>query len=177
MKFLRNLFIAVAVVAVILVAVGFFLPKSVHMERSTTINAPIDEVFQQVNTFKNYNSWSPFFERDPDAQYQFSGPESGVGAKMAWESDKPKVGTGSQEIIESDYPVLVKSKLLFGEATEPSFTAFKLEELSSEETKVTWSFAADFGNNIVGRYFGLFMDDMLGPDYEKGLASLKNQIE
>lgn len=177
MKFLKYLFLIIAALAVVIVVVGFFLPKSVHMERSTTINASIDKVFQQVNTFEDYNSWSPWFERDPNAEYQFSGPETGVGAKMAWQSDDAQVGDGSQEIVESTYPKHVKTELMFGEDPKPGYAVFTLEELGPRETKITWSFEADFGNNIIGRYFGLMMDSMLGPDYEKGLASLKANVE
>ena len=177
MKFLKNLFIVIAVIAIVLIVVGFFLPKDVHVERSITIDAAPDTVFQQVNTFSSYNSWSPWFQRDPEAEYTYSGPDSGVGAMMSWKSDNPQVGNGSQEIVESTYPKLVKTKLLFGDDPEPGYAVFELEELAPRQTKLTWSFDVDFGNNIIGRYFGLFMDDMLGPDYEKGLQSLKDKIE
>ena len=177
MKFLKNLFIVIAVLAIILIVVGFFLPKTSHVERSITINASRDAVFQQVNTFEDYNSWSPWFDRDPNAEYSYSGPDSGVGAQMSWKSDNSQVGNGAQKIVESTYPKLVKMELLFGEDPNPGYATFELEEVSSQQTKLTWSFDADFGNNIIGRYFGMFMDGMLGPDYEKGLQSLKAKIE
>ena len=177
MKLLRNLFIIIAVIAIILVVVGFFLPQTAHVERSIVINASPDTVFQEVNTFEEYNDWSPWFKRDPEAVYEYSGPNSGIGAKMSWKSEVPQVGNGSQEIIESTYAKHVKTELIFGEDPKPSYASFELEELGPKSTKLTWSFDADFGNNIIGRYFGIFMDKMLGPDYESGLESLKNKIE
>lgn len=177
MKILKNLLLIIAALAIVLIVVGLFLPQTAHVERSITIDASRDTVFQQVNTFEDYNSWSPWFELDPNAQYEFTGPEAGVGAKMSWTSDEPKVGNGSQEIVESEYPDHVKTKLLFGEDPNPGFAVFTLEELDGQQTKLTWSFDADFGYNIMGRYFGIFMDDMLGPSYEKGLNSLKQKIE
>jgi hypothetical protein len=177
MKFLRNLFIVIAVIAVVLIVVGFFLPQTAHVERSIVVNASPDTVFQEVNTFEEYNDWSPWFKRDPDAVYEYSGADSGVGAKMSWKSDDPQVGNGSQEIIESTYPKHVKMELFFGEDPKPGYASFNLKELGPNQTELTWSFDADFGNNIIGRYFGIFMDDMLGPDYEQGLESLKAKIE
>ncbi|WP_223671278.1 SRPBCC family protein [Kangiella shandongensis] len=177
MKILKSLLLIIAAIAIVLIVVGLFLPQKAHVERSITVDAPRDAVFQQVNTFKDYNSWSPWYQRDPNAKYEFTGPESGVGAKMAWESDNSQVGNGSQEIVESDYPSHVKTKLLFGEDPNPGYAVFTLEEIDVQKTKLTWSFDADFGYNIMGRYFGVFMDDMLGPDYEKGLQSLKQKIE
>jgi len=177
MKFLKNLFIVIAVLAIIIIVVGFFLPKTAHVERSIVINASQDKVFQQVNSFDDYNSWSPWYKLDPEAKYEYSGPDSGVGAKMSWESDNAQVGIGSQEIVESTYPKLVKTELLFGEDPNPGYATFELEELGPRETKVTWSFDADFGSNIVGRYFGFFLDSMLGDTYEEGLQALKQEIE
>ncbi|PXF63386.1 SRPBCC family protein [Kangiella spongicola] len=177
MKFLKNFLIVIAVLAIALVIVGFFLPKMVHVERSIVINASQDKVFQQVNSFEDYNSWSPWYKLDPEAKYEYSGPDSGVGAMMSWDSEDSQVGSGSQKIIESQYPSLVKSELLFGEDPNPAYATFVLEELGPKETKVTWSFDADFGDNIIGRYFGLMMDSMLGPSYEEGLESLKAEIE
>ena len=55
MKFLKNLFIVIAVLAIIIIVVGFFLPKTAHVERSIVINASQDKVFQQVNSFDDYN--------------------------------------------------------------------------------------------------------------------------
>ena len=42
---------------------------------------------------------------------------------------------------------------------------------------VKWTFDAEMGNNPIARFFGCMMDDMLGPDYERGLAKLKTVAE
>ena len=44
-------------------------------------------------------------------------------------------------------------------------------------TKVTWGLDSDLGFNPIARYFGMMMDGMIGPDYEKGLARLKAVAE
>jgi hypothetical protein len=50
-------------------------------------------------------------------------------------------------------------------------------ERVADGTKVTWGDYADVGFNPYGRYFILFMDAFMGPDFEKGLNKLKNVIE
>ncbi len=177
MKFIKWFLIVVALLIVTLALIGFFLPKSVHVERSVVIETDRDTVFHQVNSFQHFNTWSPWHELDPNASYEYSGPESGVGNKMTWSSEEPEVGKGSQEIIESQYPGLIKTKLYFGDDPNPGFAEFKIEEISYNQTKLTWGFDVDFGKNIVGRYFGLMMDGMLGPYYEKGLQKLKQKLE
>jgi hypothetical protein len=44
-------------------------------------------------------------------------------------------------------------------------------------TRATWTLTSDFSRSLVGRYFGLALDGMVGPDYEKGLAKLKALAE
>jgi hypothetical protein len=43
--------------------------------------------------------------------------------------------------------------------------------------KVTWLDAGDLGMNPLFRWFGLFIEHMIGPDFEKGLANLKRVAE
>ena len=43
--------------------------------------------------------------------------------------------------------------------------------------RVTWTMAFEAGNNPMKRYFGLFFDRVIGPDYEKGLVNMKALLE
>lgn len=177
MKFLKWLLIIVVSLAIVLAVIGFFLPKTVHIERSIVIGGDRDKVFNQINSMERFNQWSPWFKLDPNANYQYSGPQSGKGSKMSWDSADPNLGKGTQEIIESQYPSLVKTELFFGDDPNPGYATFNIEEITYTQTRVTWSFDADFGNNIIGRYFGLMLDSMLGPQYDEGLKALKQQVE
>jgi hypothetical protein len=44
-------------------------------------------------------------------------------------------------------------------------------------TRVVWTDSGDVGSNITYKYFGLFMDRLIGPDFEDGLANLKTVAE
>lgn len=176
MKLLKILFFIIVGLIVILSVVGLFLPKTAHLERSIVIKASQEKVFNQVNSFKNFNTWSPWYGLDPDAKYTYSEIETGVGAKMEWSSKMPSVGTGVQEIIESRYPDYVKNKLIFGDGAENS-GSFLLEKIGANETKVTWAFDGNFESSIVDRYFGLMLENLLGPQYEQGLKNLKKTVE
>ncbi|MHC9509794.1 SRPBCC family protein [Kangiella sp. M94] len=177
MKFLKWLLIIIVALAVILVAVGFMIPQQQHVERSITVSATKDTVFNQVNNLQNFNNWSPWADLDPNASYTFTGPQSGVGATMAWDSQVAEVGSGTYKIIESNYPNLVKFEMKLGQEQMPAESSFILEEISYEETRVTWTLDIDFGNNLIGRYLGLMMDGAVGAQYEKGLKNLKDVVE
>src|SRR4029079_17993737 len=75
----------IGLVAVVLAA-GLFLPRKAHVERSIVTSAAPATVFEIVNGFRRFNEWSPWARLDPDTKYTYSGPETGVGARMEWSS-------------------------------------------------------------------------------------------
>ena len=154
---------------------GFFLPAKVHLERSTVINRDTGTVFAVINSLSNFNKWSPWYEYDPNASYVVSGPESGVGSTLTWQGNE-KIGTGSNEIIDSKTNEYIKTKFYFGKSENPALSKISVESVENG-TKVTWAFDNDFGYNVIYRYFGLVLEDMIAPDYEKGLKNLKEYLE
>lgn len=175
MKILKFLLLGLAALIALVVIVGLFLPDSVHLERDTVIQAPPSTVFALLNSFKRANDWSPWAQIDPEAVYTHSGPDQGVGAKNSWQSEHPDVGVGSQEITESTPYESIKMYLDFG----PQGDANAFFDLTPKDggTHVSWGFDSEFGMNIVGRYFGLVLEGILGPQYEEGLANLKTLAE
>jgi hypothetical protein len=174
MKILKWLLWAVLVLAVLIVGGGLLLPASSHLERSTLIQRPPAEVFATLNSFGRFNEWSPWFEIDPSAKYAYSGPASGVGARMAWVGNS-SVGSGSQEIIESLPPGKIVNALDFGGSKAKATYQLTPE---GDGTRLTWSLDSEHGHNPINRLFGAFLlEGMVGKDYEKGLAKLKAVLE
>lgn len=175
MRILKKLLLGVAAFAVLLVVAGFFLPRTAHVERHVQIKAPPSTVFTVLNGFRQFPRWSPWQHADPDMSVTFSGPPMGVGAALSW-SGNASVGTGRQEIIESEPYRRILMRLEFGDFGGQFLAPFTVEPIAGG-TQLTWGFDADYGSNILGRYFGLLSDRMLGPDYETGLARLKALVE
>lgn len=175
MGILMKIVVGVVVLVVLLAGIGMVLPRQVHVERQIVIEAQRATVFALVDGFKQFNKWSPWAGIDPNAAYKVEGPEFGVGAKQSWVGDPKTVGSGTQEIIEAEPFARVKSRLAFGE--NPPATAEFVFTPEGSGTQVTWSFDSDMGAGPVGRWFGLMMDRLIGPDYEKGLANLKTLAE
>ncbi|MCB1582024.1 MAG: SRPBCC family protein [Marinicella sp.] len=177
MRVFKYLFFALLFLIIAFFAYGyFFLEDKVQVSRSITIDRPAKMVFKAVNSMHTFNEWSPWAKLDPQAKYQFTGPEKGVGSKMAWQGNE-EVGSGSQEIIESVPNERIKTELYFdGQGDDPSWATIAIKDLG-DKSEVSWIFNADFKGNVLGRYFGMMMDGMLGPQYEKGLQSLKQLVE
>ena len=146
-------------------------PADFRVERSATIAAPAQTLFEQVNDHHKFNAWNPFLKMDPNVKNTFSGPDSGVGAACSWDGNKD-IGAGTATITESKPGELVRMRMdwirpMAGVATV-DFT-FKPD---GDKTTVTW---AMYGKNgFMGKLVSLFMDcdKMCGPQFEQGLADL-----
>lgn len=176
MKILKNIIIAIVVLVVLVMIIGYLSPQNVTLQRSISISATPASIFEEVNGMKAFNQWNPWASIDPEGTtYNFEGPNEGVGSKMSWASDHSDVGNGVQEIIESERNTKVRTKLDF-DGYPTSYAEFQLTG-DDGSTTVTWTFEGDMGTNPIGRIFGLFMESMLGPSYEQGLNNLKSLAE
>jgi len=175
MRFLKRALLGLVVVVACAIGVAYLLPRDVTVERSTRIEAAPEAIFPYVNSMQATEAWSPWLGRDPDVELAYEGPDSGIGSKMSWASERQDVGSGTQVITASVQDQRVDTDLDFG----PMGTAKAWFVLTPVDggTEVTWGFLGDMGNNPVGRYMGLMMDGMLGPDYEAGLEKLKALAE
>ena len=98
----------VAVIALILVIAAFKSPDY-RVERSRTIAAKPEVLFDYFNNHKKFNEWNPWMKMDPTAKNTYTGPESGVGAVASWVGDK--TGEGSATITESKPGELVRERM------------------------------------------------------------------
>ena len=163
------------------VVIGYSLPKQAHVERSISIERPASMMFALLNSYQHNLAWSPWAERDPDAEFVISGPESGVGARLSWIGDPQLVGSGWQEIVASRPYEQIDIKLDFDAQGVADVSFILLSQ--GDSTHITWAFDTDltegqgFLQAFLARYFGLLFDRWIGGDYEKGLQNLKRYAE
>ena len=67
MKFLKIAALVVVVLIVAAVGIAYLLPAQVRVERSIEISAPAEQVFANVNDLKKWETWSPWYAAEPDA--------------------------------------------------------------------------------------------------------------
>ena len=153
-------------------------PAVFNVARSTTIAAPPAAVFPHVNDVKKFQAWSPWARKDPAAKVAFSSLTSGEGASYAWSGNKD-VGEGKMTIVESKPNERVAVRLDFIKPfTGTSGAVFALQP-AGEGTSITWTLSGENGffERAAMMMLGIKMEEMVGTDYEKGLASLKTLVE
>jgi hypothetical protein len=169
---LRNFVLGNLVLIALLIAGGLLLPDTARVERSALVAAPPAQVFPLINGFARFNEWQPWAKMDPGMKIERSGPAEGVGARQAWFSANEAVGSGSLEIIESVPGERVRMQVAYTGFDGDNRSSFTLQP-EGEGTRVTWTYETHVGSNLIGRYFGLMLDGMVGKDYETGLLNLK----
>lgn len=171
----RVLVVLVAIVAVFTIVVAL-QPSEFRVERSAAFAAPPEAVFAQVNNLRNWESWSPWAKRDPNAKESYEGPPAGPGAVFCW-SGNCEIGEGRMTILESRPNERIRMRLDFKkpmEETSSTEFAFKPE---GDGTRVTWRMHGH--NGFAAKAFGLFMDmeKMVADDFEQGLAQMRAIVE
>ena len=165
--------LAVAILTVL--TVGYLLPGTIVVSRTAVIAAPAQTVFPFVNNARQLAEWSPLLALDAAAQIDFSGPEEGIGSRLAWVSDDPRLGRGNQEILSSEQPRHVRARLAFDRRGDAEIR-FDLEPRNAG-TSVTWTFRAVSGSSPIDRWRGVLVGRRVGRIYEGGLATLKARLE
>jgi uncharacterized protein YndB with AHSA1/START domain len=168
----KTLAIAVTALAGMAAFAAFALPGRAQVERTVDIAAPPVRVFALVNSPAGFDRFNPFRADDPALAASVEGPAAGVGATYRW---RGKQGAGAQTIVAVEENARVDMALDLGPMGKPS-QSFILTPTPAG-TRVTWRTEATFGPNPIARAFGLGMDGMLGPVYERGLSSLKSLAE
>jgi hypothetical protein len=173
MKILLKLVGGLAALILLLVVVAFFFPRGYRVERALVIKARPEAILPQVADLRAWKNWGAWQERDPGMKLSYSAQTTGVGAWSQWESAKE--GNGKMT-ISAQTATKVAYLLEFPDMGTKSEGSI---ELVSEAggTRVVWVDAGDLGNNPMNRWFGLFVDKLIGPDFERGLSNIKKLVE
>lgn len=177
MRIFKKIITVLAIIVLLIAAIGFiFFSSHIHVDRSVVINQRPDSVFSYISDMKNWNTWSPWYKKDPNAKYEFAnGATTGVGAILSWKSENKNVGNGTMKITELKPDSIVRMDLIFMDSgvANSYYTVYP----EGNGSKVTWGFDVDAGANPLMRIVGHFMDGMLGKEFEEGLKELKINLE
>jgi hypothetical protein len=173
MKILKRILIVFVVLILVLCVISLFLPSKVRVERSMQINAPSEVVFEQVNTLRNWEAWSPWQKMDPTSQMVYNDIPSGAGASYSWKGDK--TGEGSLTIAESRPNDLIITNLDF-KGQGQSTGGFEIKP-EGAGVNLNWYMDMDNGMNPFAKYMSMMMKGMLKDQFDEGLTNIKQISE
>lgn len=173
MKILKIIGLAVVAIIAIVFIGSFLVSTEMNYESTISIDAPIEVVWENVNSLADLDKWSPWNEKDPNMKVTRPVEDGIIGATQAWESDNPDVGDGSQTIAKMEAPNLLETDLKFYSPYESEAKAFVKLVKNGTSTEATWGFYSEMPRPWNLMMLGTDMEAMIGPDYRKGLESLK----
>lgn len=176
MHALIRIVVALGVLLIVAIGVSYLFPGSFRVERSIEIDAPAPAVFARVADLRQWASWTPWQAKDPAMTITYSEVSSGRGAWQKWAG--PRAGKGELTVTVHEPPGRLEYDLFFPEFGMQSKGEVVIAPAAGGAgVRVTWSDSGDLGLNPVNRWLGLFLDRMVGGDFEAGLAKLKTISE
>ena len=170
---MKKALIVLGVILLVLAIAPLLLPGTMHAEQTMEINAPAEEVYEQVVELKNWQNWSPWGLDDPTMKVKYGSQTRGKGGSYSWVGDPSKSGTGAMSITEAVQNKKIKTSLAFeGQGNAEGTWIFKE---NNGKTTVTWAFDSELKG--YGKIARLFLPKMLEGQFRLGLEKIKEITE
>src|ERR1044072_7657449 len=144
---LLEILISLAIVGALFLLVALVLPSHRHLEKQVETNRKLTIVYDTLSSLRRFKDWNPLVLRDPKMQLQYSGPTSGVGARMDYTSDKPQLGQGSWEITAAQPRSSVTYAIVNPQRGHDKTSTFELKPSGrgGRNVEITQSYDVDYG--------------------------------
>ena len=176
MKKLKYVFLLVLMIVVAGAIYVATLDNSFEVTRTKVMKVPVQVVYDNVNDYKNWPSWSPWIEQEPSAVLTHGEKTSDVGGSYSWKGEI--LGEGDIVTTEVKASEFLSQKIKFikpWESESDIYWNFKSVEAGTE---VVWGMKGEM--SFMEKAFLAFqggMDKQIGPDYERGLFKLDSVLQ
>lgn len=175
MKALKYLLFLILIIIIGLSIYVAVQPNSFEVTRNRTLKAPVSVIYDNIIDYKNWESWSPWKEKEPELKINYPNQTKGIGGHYSWEG---KDGLGNMNTLDAVENKLIKQEIQF-EDYNPSEILWSFEPTDNNQTKVTWSMKSD---NVPFTFKGFAalsggFDNMIGPDFDRGLEKLDSLVQ
>jgi len=174
MKAIKYIFFLLLIAVIALAIYVAVQPSEFSVTRTRTINAPAEVIYNKVNNFKTWESWSSWVEKDPDMKITLPEQTTGEGAGYTWED---KDGIGTMTTVETNTNKSITQIMQVGEYPK-SDVAWKFTPNSDGSTDVTWNISGKdlpFDFKAYTAFMG-GMEELIGPEYERSLEKLDSIV-
>jgi hypothetical protein len=174
--------VALIMVFILAVIVGFFMPTHAHIERSIEISHNPQHIYDVFNNFRRFADYvgGDLQASDPQVKFALSGPAYGKGATLSWTGnnlvgDGKLVNDGGSIDITGNSTV--KWSLTNNWHGEDKVFTLQVEPRQNQRVStVTWSYVVDYGWNPFNRYSRLWIHGEPATMIQYGLDSLQNMM-
>lgn len=174
MKIIKRILFAVVVLIVGLLIAGLFVSKELNYEKTISINAPMEKVWDNVKSLEKMHHWTPWREKDPNMKQTFTGNEGEIGSEYCWDSENEEVGKGCQKITKIDaVQHRLETELNFIKPFENQSDAYIQLTSKGNTTDVAWGFKSEMPYPFNLMMLFMDMEKGMDADFGAGLSNLK----
>jgi hypothetical protein len=172
MSTFKKVLLVVAVLFGACILTGLLVPPVWNAEASVVIDAPRERIHGLLDDFHQWRKWSSPEQVDPNTEYAYEGPDSGVGAVQRWAGERSR---GMMKILSSDPAAGLEFETAML-STEVNGTASIGYADEGGKTRVTWQ---GHGSTlpVVGHLFRGTIGRGVTSYYEHALGQLKELAE
>lgn len=176
MKLLKTFLLVIGILIAAFLIAALFIKKDFAIVREISINKPKAEVFAYLKSLKNQENWSTWTQADPDMKMAYRGTDGEVGSVAVWESKM--MGDGEQEVLKIAEGKRIDAELRFkGMMASISPSYLETVAINDSITQVKWGMSGKMSYPMNFMQVFMSMDDMIGTEYQKSLAQLKEVLE
>lgn len=170
LKYIFLLLLALIVIGSIYLAT---LDGSYDVKRSRVINAQPEVVFNELNDYKNWSDWGPWYEMDSTIVATYSDNTIGEDGSYSWTGKK---GGGTMNTLKVDKPNSLDQEIIFKTSfgDMKSDVYWRLEKVENG-TNLTWEMKGEMG--FFTRFMASGMEEQIGPMLERGLELFDENIQ
>jgi len=177
---LLEIIVALAIVFVLAVVVGIALPSHRHIERYVVVSSPARQIFDVIDGFRTFPSWTALRAYDRNVKMSFKGEAMGPGAELDWTSTDERIGNGSLKVAANPPPQQDKQvtwELNNNWRGENKHFTIDIEPASNGKTaKVTMGYDVDYGFDLIARYSGLYLQGDPATQIQYQLVSMQAML-
>lgn len=169
------LFVIIGLFAVITL-IGLVIPSRAKISRGIIIEADSTTVYNALSDVQTWNDWLPWITADSGAIVQVSPVTNAEGSYFKWKGLQHK--NAGIITIKEIKPQLIK---LFYEIEEMNNAegGFRVyaSDSTNKQTEVLWFMEYKLKWYPWERFYGIFIDGVIGASFEQGLSNLKMKLE
>ena len=176
---MKKILIGLVAILLLFTVIGLFLPTEYTIERSVTVNATPEEVHAMVDDLKKWPEWMPWWDMDDSIEVTYGDKTVGQGASQSWTGEDGDADIEITKSTPNGIEYLMHMNMFGKKLPSHGFVTYEppgeLEIPSG--LKVTWKMDGDMAVPVLGGYFALGSDNMIGGAFQDGLLKLKAAVE
>ncbi|MCU0330000.1 MAG: SRPBCC family protein [Candidatus Kapabacteria bacterium] len=172
MRYLRTFALAIGGLLLLASLAAFLLPATTAVERSADVSGTDYDVSAVVSDLRQWPSWSPWLRKDPSAAITFDTTSTGTAVALHWHGSNGESGTIRH--IATDPRRAATFSIAFDDFS-PMLLTITMHG-SATTTRTAIHLVADASYNPVARWFGLFLPDMVTPDFGRALRGIDSIV-